>query len=445
MTKKVFSFTDFALSEGDRCALKQPLGATMVATESKNCRCVKGALKRCLGLEYIYDYDGKKLYAEPIAQKIKLMYYDDTTTYDRHYMGAMIADDGYLYGYSESLRAFERMDKMPGRESALCPLPFENGQKDFYLASKATLHRINNCISSQAAIKNRNHYALCVFHDRVFFSSNRGVRYSEAGDFDNFSSSAYGGGKIDIWEGEGGILQLVVYQDTILLFKRNTVLRFYAAGAADEFRVEPMDYRGSRIVRNSAARCGRYVLFLTEGGEIYRLDGNRFEKLTEGVPTDFCFDNVNAAADGERYFLSDEKKVLVVEAEDGSKHYSYQVYGLTDNDGTVVVEKDHYICRMVEKGFLPRDATAQFVAKNVAVKDEKEKLVRKLILYGSGGVELSFGAGRYEMKMLVPLSEQGVEVLAGVKGKTFDFSIVFKGYANVRKIDVEYNELGGEK
>ena len=325
----------------------------------------------------------------------------------------------------------------------VCPLPSEKGERDFYFLTADFVKRFVNGESIYQPGTLKNNRAACVFRDRFFYSAGRAIVFSEAGNFEDFSTTAYGAGAIEVVDGYGNVLQMLVYQDAILLFKENRVFRFHAAGAADTFRIESMDYYGGKIVRNSAVQCGKYVLFLTEEGDVYRLFGTRFERLIEGVSQDFCFDDVNVTADGERYFISDESKVLVIEVEDGSKHLSYPVYGITDNNGMAVGEWNYHVCRIVPNGFLPDGVQPKFAAKGVAVKDRKEKLVKRLLVYGEGTVRVCFGVNGQTVERELALSEYGVELPVGIRGKAFDWEISFTDSACVRKIDVVFSELGG--
>ena len=442
MREQTFTYTGFALSEGDRAALKMPVGATLVGTNVENCRCRGGTLNRCLGLEYVYNPDEQPLTCTLPAKKVKLFYEDDDEG-NRYYRGVVATSDGSLQGYELATSDVALMGRRPNRDIMICALPSESGERNFYYLSSQMIKRFEDGVEILDPGEMRNNRAACVFHDRFFYSIGRAIVFTDAGNFEDFSVSAYGAGRIEVLEGYGNVLQMLVYQDAILLFKENMMLRFHAAGAADDFRIEPMDYYGGKIMRNSAVRCGKYVLFLTEVGDVYRLYGTRFERLVEGVPKEFCFDDVNVTSDGERYFIANKNNVLVIEAEDGSKHLSYPVNGITDNNGMAVGEWNYHVCRIVPSGFLPDGVQPRFVAKGVAVKDRKEKLVKRLIFYGEGTVTVRFGSNGHTVERELTLSEYGAELIAGIKGKAFDFQISFTDSACVRKIDVEFSELGG--
>ena len=442
MREQTFTYTGFALSEGDRAALKMPAATTLVGTSVENCRCAMGALKRCLGLEYVYNLDDQPLTAPYRAQKVKLLYEDDADG-ERHYQGIVVARDARVQGYNLPSDDVALMGRRPWRPAMVCPLPSQNGEGNFYFLTDDFVEIFVDGENIYQPGSLKNNRAACVFRDRFFYSVGRAIVFSDAGDFEDFSVSAYGAGAIELVDGYGNVLQMLVYQDAILLFKENSVFRFHAAGAADTFRIESMDYYGGKIMRNSAVRCGKYVLFLTEEGDVYRLYGTRFERLVEGVSQDFCFDDVNVTADGERYFISDESKVLVIEVEDGSKHLSYPVYGITDNNGMAVGEWNYHVCRIVPNGFLPDGVQPRFVAKSVAVKDRKEKLIKRLLVYGEGTVKISFGSSGQTVERELTLSEYGAELPVGIRGKAFNWEISFTDSASVRKIDVEFSELGG--
>ena len=443
MREQIFSYTGFALSEGDRTALKMPVATTLVAAQAENCRCARGALKRCLGLEYIYDPYGRALNTKLKPKMIRMLYYN--VGLKRQYYAALIGEDDCLYGYDVPTRTFQQLSLKPGRECCLCPLPDSTGEPDFYVLTNDEVDRVDGGLTLAHSDQKLNNRAACIFRDRFFYSAGRTVVFSEAGDFDDFSSSAYGGGSVEVLDGLGNVLQLVVYQNSILLFKENSILRLEGAGAADEFRVERLPYYGRKIVRNSAALCGKYVLFMTDAGDIFRMDGNRFERLVEGVPSEFCFDDVGVASDGERYFLSNGERTLVFEAEDGSRHELYPLRGITSTDGVAVGEWNKYICRIVPNGFLPTDVLPRFFAEGVALKDGKEKWVKRLLVYGEGTVRVAFGSGGRTVEGELTLSDKGAELPVDVKGKAFDWEIQFLDNGCVRRIDVEFSEMEGGK
>lgn len=435
MTLEQVEFRKFALSEGDRYALNDVDGDTLQATNSLNCRCVDDKIRIGLGLTYIKNAYGRNVTVnETVKNVIPASYLQDNM---ERQCPLVIGTDGRFYQYDESLEKMTALSVIIGGNVGVCFAPAANGNSGAFVVSSQGFVQTGNQRNILQEVSGMASGGVCVFEDRVFYSMGNTVIFSDAGDYQDFTETAYGGGKIEVWQEAGRVWQLLPYDGAILMFKERCVFRMFASGAADAFKIEKLDFGGGKIARGSAAVCGKYVMFITEDGYVYRFNGSSFEKIAAGVPKEYCNDFRATASDGSRYFRGGDEFTLVMET-DGSSYESYSVEGLTGCDGVAAGVYDKKLCRFDPMGSLPQGESSIFEVDPLVLKDEKEKIVRKVVVYGTGIVGVALNGERGNMNRSVVLGANGVALDAEVRGKTFGLKIDLSGNGRIDKIVFAY-------
>jgi hypothetical protein len=433
-------FDRFALSEGGRVALNEHKSGVLVATKSENCRCVDGALHGGLGVKYLENAIGWA-YAVPLDMQCVAF----VNCGEKH--KGLIALPLYLdakgvpFLYSADTNSFHKVyDAVSGMQD-ICPDPVNFQTKNFFAVNKLGFFYLNEdgLVFQKADIVNGS---VCTFADRVFYACKQGVCFSDVGNYSDFSDSAYGAGKIDFFDGEGHVDKIIPYGNAILVVKNSRLFLFHAAGAADQFSVETLDYSSGKIVEKSAVRCGKYVLFITENGAVVRLHGKTCVKLVERLPDDFCSKSVRTAADGEHFFISCGKSTLVVNAENGSSYISFSLDGMSTCDGTVVGAYEGYLCEFAAGGEFPFGQTATYSVQGWLAEDETEKQLEKVRLFGQGALTLRLSDGRANVQKSVELDPLGVEVELELRGRAFELSVNLEPTTCLRKIAVQFHKGG---
>lgn len=441
-TKRV-EYTSFAMPDRDRYALngadKVDKGA-LVFTSSSNCKCADGRIYSGVGMKYFLNSSGKKLKVGTTLKKaFPASYALDGAEYS---CAVVVEGSGEVFTYQDSSSSLVSLNRTLEGEVGGCLAVADNGENGVLIAAgNRYIQTVKNNIVHE--VVESTNASVCVFKDRVFYSCGRGIRFSDAGTFSNFYDSAYGGGMIEVREGAGNIRQLLPCDDAVLLFKDRAVFKLYAAGAADTFRIERLPYNGGRIAAASAAKCGRYVMFTTSAGEVYRIDGSRFEKIAVGLENAYCQDYQGTASDGQRYFRSASDAVLVMET-DGSSYFSFPVVGLTDCDGLAVAAYDGQLFYYDPMGKIPFAEHSLFTVEGLTLGVEEEKTIRRITVHGSGMAFLYLEGERGNCSEMVELTKDGVSLDCELRGKVFLFSIEFIESANVQKIVFEYTDVGGD-
>ena len=435
-------FTAFALPAVGRYALKSIAQDALEATESENCRCVNGKIHSGLGVFGVINSAGSTVPCEYEVKKILPVAFEMNGRAGQ--AAALVDSNGEIRVYSEGVNAFVSNVQVADGNVAICSYPGENGDGGVFVAAENGVFQTNLFSETYCINHNASNAGVCHFKERVFFSCGQGVRYSNAGDYTDFQESAYGGGYISVGDGHGKVYQLLACDDAVLLFKERSVFKLYAAGAADQFRVERLPYGGESIAAGSAAKCGKYVVFTASNGDVYRLDGVRFEKIAEGVPYDFCQNFAETASDGERYFRKGTFQTLVMEM-DGSSYLSFSLQGLSDYDGMAVGVYDGFLVAYSPSSSLPSGVIASFFVKDLPLKDHAEKVVTKVTLFGSGRVGCRLDSERRSVEKVAFLNKNGTSFEMQQRGSRFDLKLTFGSRTVVEKIAVEFVRLGDEK
>ena len=434
-------FERFALSEGGRVALNENKNGVLVATESQNCRSVDGALRGGLGVRYIKNGSGV-VFAVPsdIQRAILLGYYDQSKGWVD--VPVYVASNRKAYLYSEETGKFKNVYENLWDVRELCPEPIHKDKNSFFAVNDTAFYYLDKdgVIFEKEDVCNGS---VCTFYDRVFYACEQGVRFSDVGNYTDYSSTSYGSGKINFFSGDGRVDKIIPYDDGIVVVKSNRLWLFRAAGAADQFSAEPLPYYGDKIVEKSAARCGKFILFITVGGAVFRLHGKTFVKLVDKLPEAFCAANVTTAADGERYFVSAGESTLVIDAESGSSYRSYSLVGMSSCDGSVVGAYKGKLCAFSAVGELPDGQTATYSVREWLAEDGVEKRIESLRLFGEGVLTLSVSDGRGKIEKSVELDECGVDVEIGLRAAAFELSLALQAKTCLRKIAVKFNKVGG--
>lgn len=447
MKRERVIFNSFSLPEGGRYALKPIPQDALVATESKYSRCRDGKLFGALGHEFLLDSGDNYLTCNKDL-KMKNVMLMNTGVNDLvcKRNAAFIEEKGSLWLYTDSGSC--RSLGLCKPPYAICRFPASHGNGDggIAVASGLSFEVRNYAGATLYKVEEPTNAAVCWFAGRLFYAKGHRVYYSDVENVQNFDESAYGGGYVCTnGGGEGVVLQLLPYRDGILLFYERGIAILHAKGAASDFRMERLDYSGVPIAIGSGAVCGRYALFATEEGDVYRLDGTRFERLAAGLPLSLREDRVNTASDGERYYRCDGERMLVMEASDGSSYLSFPVAGLTDADGAALGVHMGRLMRMSTIGSAYTSESPSFYAERLRLRDSKEKTITKVTVYGEGSTTVSLrGDGDTTVKVLT-LSSAGVAFEPFVRGEEFELEICLGFRAKVTRIEFEFEYVGGAK
>ncbi len=441
--KMWIEYNRFALSDGGRYALNVKNESGLTATATLNCRAARGGIRSGCGVEAIRNVYGESLYVPSDAKTVlAITGWQRAEGLDTEYAFISEAGDIYVYsgtdddltkinlihkGYTELFR--DICDPSGKRMIALCP----NGVCIFTRHGRLTEYS-GNCTGTG-----------CVFHNRLFIADENAVCFSDVDSYTDFSESVQGGGKIE-FTGEGPVQKLITYRDSVLVFMQDSIVEFHAKGAADEFLATPIAYYGHRIAKETIAKCGDNILFITCAGELYCLHGNSCRKIAENVPSAFYAEGVRAAGNGELYFItSEDGRTFVADVDGGCYCLDYALTGLTPCAGEAVGVYAGTLRKMQESGGVPSGKKCVFTVENWLEKDGRERQIERLRLYGAGEVTARVQGLGGEVSRTVALAESGVEIPIGVRGKKFRLGLELGSNSKIWKLDAHVCDIGGGK
>lgn len=306
----------------------------------------------------------------------------------------------------------------------------------------------------------------CLFHERLFASNKDTLKYSVPMDVGDFELSLNGGGEIAFNDERGEIVWIESFGECIYVFFQYGIAKLTADGAGSEFVLSDVAYNGGRIVPRTACVYENKLVFASYEG-IFALDGKKCSKLKDFGYSPIKNSTLRASAGcvGSRYFLYyvDElgnKRSVFLDLEDvKNAGECFVLHGLNQSGGKALCASDYVYSYLDKNGDLPNNEKYLFQAK-CDFGSRGEKSVKYISLQGEGTctlrIEGKSGACLRTFQLGQPqrpgLGETnvgdeefvGVErKLIGLKGREFSFEFTLQKGCVIRKMIVEYDEVGG--
>lgn len=162
-------------------------------------------------------------------------------------------------------------------------------------------------------------WGAALYYERVFAAdrqNGRLLRFSKELDPSEWQQSFDKGGFIEFDDNFGEITGVAPLDGSLYVFGKDKIARLEATASQDSFSVVKVYALHGDVVKNTAARCGDSVVFLTTDG-IYSLAGDTTKKLTENLDRHFAVCGFeNACCRDTEYFLAcrlsfpDNRKIL---------------------------------------------------------------------------------------------------------------------------------------
>ena len=447
-TRGVASYERFACAVSGMkpigTALKGDSGA-LTATRSKNCEASAGSLKSGVGAKILQFSNGanttiggrnlKKVYRFPVTAE-----------------GGETANEYALIDYrdfcwvQQENGSYLGVSGLPVEAGALAGRCDENGVTEIYFAGESGVYAFG--FDREATLVREGGTALCgcFFHDRYFVAlPPQTVAYSKPVETDDFTPDADGAGSVGFFDELGEILDILPFDGCVCIVKRRGIMKFFALGAAREFTVESKRCGCEDILKNSAAVCGKYLCFTALDG-VYRVDGERAEKIVDGLPTERVSDEFLFAADGRRYYLSfaaaDGQRTVAIDTETGACAEIFSLAALSPSLGGAIGVNGNHIYEYCDGGELPDGETSEFFADGIFIGDGKEKTLTGVRVYGEGGVEIVLSGGRGEASATV-VTDGGVGTAKiAAKGKRFSVLLRLFKESVIERLEFEYQYAG---
>jgi hypothetical protein len=289
-------------------------------------------------------------------------------------------------------------------------------------------------------------------------------------DVGDFEPSLNGAGQIDFNYERGEIVWIESFGEHIYVFFQYGIAKLTASGEGSEFVLSDIPYNGGHVMAKTVCTCENKLVFASYEG-IFTLDGEKCSKLKQFRYAPLKKNNLKAcaAAVGNRYFLYyvDEENVnrsTFVDLDDEMNAGEYfLLYGLNNSGGKALFSCDYVYSYLDRDGNLPNGEKYVFNVERCDFGSNAEKSVKYLCLEGvgecavtikgrTGSRSLHFDLGRKQtLQSSGGINVNGADMvgaqrkLVGLKGREFSFEFTLQKGCVIRKMTVEYDEIGGVK
>ena len=291
----------------------------------------------------------------------------------------------------------------------------------------------------------------CFFNDRLFICDGKTLKYSAADDYRDFNDSIDGGGAVKIASEYGEIIALIPLGEVAYVFLEYGIYKLRSSGAARDFVLEDVVYKGGTIYKKSICVCEDKIAFLASDG-IYLFDGKKLKRYGQGLPicylpqSDYC----KAGYGFGRYFLSFEdasgarRSVFVDFKNEDNFGEIFALHGVGNWNGKVLCVKDRAFSYLDMEGDLPTGERYLFKCDSTDFSVSGEKFVRAIELCGKGECFLTIRGRNGEKILNFNLSGKEKRQV-GLKGEMFSIEIELTKGCEIRELAVDLEQVGGGK
>ncbi len=445
----------------------------LVASSARNCDFEKGALRSGFGVkEYLLECDNQKMigasttmYGHP-----KIVFTVAMRTADGLINRTVGAQTGVnrIFVYEIDAEVKKHVS-MPSTLLKTLSYVYPDGtvKMIFCCADQLFLYDFTNKITK---ILTGTLTCACLFHERLFVSNKHTLKYSAPTDIGNFEPSLNGGGEIRFEDERGEIVWIESFGESVYIFFQYGIAKLSASGAGSEFVIEDIPYSGGHIISRTICAYENKLVFASYDG-IFVFDGNKCSmvKNFRYAPLKNKSLQACAACAGNRYFLycldeeNNQRSAFVDLEDENNAGECFVLHGLNQSGGKALCSCDYVYSYLDRDGDLPKDDGYYFKVERCGFGSNAEKTIKYLTLEGvgvcavtikgrTGSRTISFDLGQRQVVGL----NAGVDVngadmvglerkLVGLKGREFSFEFALQKGCVIRKMTVEYDELGGVK
>ena len=291
--------------------------------------------------------------------------------------------------------------------------------------------------------------AACVFHERVFFASEHTLKYSAPMIYDNFTESIEAGGSVRLNSDLGEIVGLEPLGECIYIIRQFGIMKLEGGGAANDFTVEVLPYKGEQVIGSSICVCGDRIFFLAYDG-LYAFDGKNVEAIGRGLDLrplraeQFC---APGYFDGKFHLTftdeAGEKRTVFVDLrEEGNFGETFVMHGLSVSHGRAIVDNDRAISYLDPSGDLPTGEEYSFDVSGADFGVAGEKLLRSVELCGEGNCSLTVVGRNGSKKVDFALGDGKTAKKFCLKGGEFDLAIRLQKGCVIDSLAVDFEKIG---
>ena len=269
-----------------------------------------------------------------------------------------------------------------------------------------------------------------LFHDRLFTAKGFRVNYSRALNGNDWTPKHYGPGYIELFSDEmGEILGMLPYKDKLYLMRSHGITYLRALGDELNFKAVHMPMKCGKLIAHSAAACGEYIGYFTDGG-FYLFNG-----AVSTLAPNARHDEIDFKAPVKAFAYSGKYYALVSKKAGGTTVYCYDpewreghfiengAIDLAVGDEVYFV-RSNTVYRLIPKG-ISKYSIPYFTAENIGLSLNETKMLRSLLIEGEG-----------EFRVRIT-SNRGSRTVKGEAGKILKLSSPLRGNGFSLKIRFE--------
>lgn len=449
-TKKIRKrYSLFSLNDEKKDAL--------VADETLNCRVENGAL--CVGVggrAMEFPLGEGAIASNGLPENSKLFFMPAVDGYGNQLetIGAL-DNDGFYYTYDAYTRVWG-YEREYGCKMRAVFVVNEDGKRRLVFIGKNACHFfVYGGITTRIPLENlgeKSHLA-CYVQGRLFYvSAPYTLCYSTPFKTEDFAQSIKDGGSIQLPTQYGDIVDVVAFGGKVYIFFEQGIFCLETAGAASEFKVKEVPYRGGNIFEDSmgvGGKCGEKLFFLTEQG-VCKLEKDRVERVCKSLPFSIKWKGQvcgHGSFEGQYavcfYDKNNEKKCIVVDGETEEGYYAFTPDCLSDYKGGAVCVFDGEVMLLHRSGVLPNESKATFFVGGLDFGESGRKRMETLRLEGTGEAEICIENGKQSKVVRIALDKGQGQAKIGLCGALFSIRFTLKEGTKIRAVDLALSKLLG--
>lgn len=437
-------YDGFALFESDK-------KGWLVASDSVNCDCRGGVLKGGLGVTLCLRDDGTVWDLSSAMPEADTYFLLPQKQSDGSYTEKLgyISKYGTVFLYNEEKDTLSSRHAFSGRMKPLTTMDGDGivrmafvGNDGVYLYNEEegmTATEIGRALPVGCVLKNRLFCAIAPFT----------IAYCAPLAPKDFSNTVDDSGSISLPREAGEIVALIALGDCVYIFYQYGISKLTPSGAAREFTVETVGYRGGLIFGESVGVSGEKIFFLASDG-LYSFDGRGAKRTCENLTIKpIEAGQVCAHAENEGYYFlrftaeDGEERGVVVDGESEEGYFAFAAKGLSSWRGKTYCFIDSAFHIVKPNAELPLSAKHSFVAENISFGAEGLKTLKTLRFFGEGRIVVTLSNGRRSKRTELTLGGGFADMRAYMRGERFTLSIVLKTGALLSGLQAETIKLTG--
>ncbi len=410
----------------------------LFSTDSLNCDCADGSLRRGIGIQLLRDKEDERLFAyfPQAAQGAYPVPLNEGTAEDAIAI-YLVAVDGTLYFVNRRTGGVVEKYALGGRVDYAS---VKGADKKVYHLFAGDSAAVGGTGETLNLLTSGDLVGGCACGGRFFVGkSSATLLYSAPFAPYNFSGDADEGGELYLPAGFGEIVALAATEEVYIFLERG-IFRLQVGAEGKDFLLEDLGYAGGRICPRSAVALGGGVFFLSREGA-WRVEGKRIERVCTHLPLrpmhNICY--VGVCEDLALIDYQDEKgyKRVAIAADGKTGFFTERFVALGGNGFCFTANMCYRFCKDALGATYQNLPYFQSPKRHFGYP--KTKQLRKLRLLGEGNVHVKIENERGEEEYTLSCVEGEAETRLFGRGREFRIRMELEEGSRVEGLEIEFD------